>query len=324
MIAAVCAACVLCVLACVAVFFFRFAMARNFGGRQPENAWQTPPRAASAGADETSRRMYEAETWLYAEMQRRGVRHETRSADGLRLAARYLPPEGETRAIFLIVHGYRSSALHDFACAVRDLVPRGFGCFLIDQRAHGESEGKWICFGVKERFDVRDWAAYIGECYPGVPVILDGVSMGAASVMGAASLPLPACVSGIVADCGYTTMRAIFRKVIRQWFRLPPFPFVPLAEAVCRLVCGFGFSDVSSGECLSHARVPVLLAHGTADGFVPFSMAREIFSEAQGTADVEFFRAEGADHGMSYLADPAGYTAALERLFARCLKEGSL
>lgn len=140
--------------------------------------------------------------------------------------------------------------------------------------------------------------------------------------MGAAALKLPPCVSGIIADCGYTSMRAIFRKVMRQWFRLPPFPLLPLSEAVCRLVCGFGFSDVSSGECLSHARVPVLLAHGTGDGFEPFSMAEEIAAAAQGHADIEFFRAEGADHGMSYLVDRAGYTAALERLFAKSQKKG--
>ena len=309
-----------------AFFFYRFAMARRFGGRrrQPRDVWTSPPPVGCGGEDDPDRtgaRLRAAEVWLCAASRRPGVRFETRSYDGLRLVAHYIPPACPPRAILLMVHGYRSSGLHDFACAAQEMHEEGFGCFIIDQRAHQESEGDTICFGVRERYDVRDWAALIGAQYPGTPVILDGISMGAASVMAAASLKLPPCVRGIIADCGYTSMRAIFEKMIRQWFHLPPFPLVPAAELICRMRCGFGFSDVQSGECLSHAGVPALMAHGTGDTFVPYRMSVEIWEEARASADVELFSAEGAEHGMSYLSDHSGYRAALARFFEKCLNK---
>ena len=88
---------------------------------------------------------------------------------------------------------------------------------------------------------------------------MDGLSMGASVVMAAAELDLPDNVRGIIADCGYTSMRGIFDKIIREWFHLPPFPLVPLTDLYCRVRHGFGFSDVNSAETLAHATVPVLL-----------------------------------------------------------------
>ena len=45
---------------------------------------------------------------------------------------------------------------------------------------------------------------------------LDGISMGAATVLMASEFDLPASVRGIIADCGYTSPRDILKKVIRQ------------------------------------------------------------------------------------------------------------
>ena len=45
------------------------------------------------------------------------------------------------------------------------------------------------------------------------PVYLAGVSMGATSVLMATALPLPANVRGVIADCGFTSPRAIMAQV---------------------------------------------------------------------------------------------------------------
>jgi pimeloyl-ACP methyl ester carboxylesterase len=100
------------------------------------------------------------------------------------------------RGVFLMVHGYRSCGFDDFCGAVQNMTRDGFGCMVIDQRAHGLSEGNTICFGVREREDVREWALFLEKEFPGMPVILDGISMGAATVMAAAALDLPENVRG--------------------------------------------------------------------------------------------------------------------------------
>ena len=54
----------------------------------------------------------------------------------------------------------------------------------IDQRAAGESEGKYIGFGVLESRDCCLWAQYIAKRFgPDQKIILAGLSMGASTVL---------------------------------------------------------------------------------------------------------------------------------------------
>ena len=301
-------------------YFYRFAMVRR---PDSHTDWWTadpdtlPGPEKQYGPPHLREHIYSRKRWLIAEYARCGRQYSITSEDGLRLIAHYIPSAVQMRGVFLMVHGYRSCGFNDFCGAVYNMTRDGFGCLVLDQRAHGMSEGDTICFGVKERWDVRDWARLLEREFPGMPVILDGVSMGAATVMAAAAAELPPNVRGIVADCGYTSMREIFNKVIRQWFHLPPFPLVPLADAYCRIKNGFGFDEVNSAVCLAEARVPVLLAHGRADDFVPHSMAVQIYEAVKDKIDIEFVSVEGAEHGLSYLIDYDAYYAALCRLYAK-------
>ena len=70
------------------------------------------------------------------------------SNDGLRLHAK-LYYAAENAPVQILMHGYRSNALLDFSGAIRDGVKNGHNIILVDQRAHGKSEGKTITFGVK-------------------------------------------------------------------------------------------------------------------------------------------------------------------------------
>lgn len=63
---------------------------------------------------------------------------------------------------------------------------------MVDERAHGKSEGKVITFGIRERCDCKLWAEYAVKRYgENKDIFLAGVSMGAASVMMASNLGLP-------------------------------------------------------------------------------------------------------------------------------------
>lgn len=311
----------------ITVYLYRFGLVRRPFKKSPpdRDVWAQPPEPRK-NRDGTPFDPYgwgedirQAERQLF-EMAQTAPRYTVRSHDGLTLSARYFPPEGETRGIVLQVHGYRSSPLGDFSCAVRDMRKLGMGCFLIEHRAHLTSEGDVITFGVMERHDVLAWAKLIEREFPGMPVILDGISMGAATVMMAAGLPLPDNVRGIIADCGFTSMEDMFKKIIGEWFHLPAWPFIPLASLYCRLKNGFGFGDVTSQDGLLKAKVPVLMAHGTDDTFVPYEMSRRIYDAVKDTVDVTLLTAEGAEHGFSYLCAYEEYHAAIVSFFNKCLQ----
>ena len=250
------------------------------------------------------------------------------SRDGLKLFARYFEhPATENhkpRGIFLMVHGYRSSSIQDFSAAVKPIWEMGYSLFMIDQRAHGRSEGRAICYGVKERYDAVDWAEYLKRRFPDTPVVADGVSMGAATVMFACGVGWPDNVKAVIADCGFSSAGAICRKCMKQWFRLPAFPIYYTAKLWTRILAGYDLDAVTAKESLEKLKdrslypkpVPILLAHGREDGFVPYSMSEENM-KAFGPDDTfaELFTSDTADHGLAFLRDYDGYREALFRLF---------
>ena len=223
-----------------------------------------------------------------------------RSFDGLTLYADYLPCEN-ARGTLVLMHGFHSSGLNDFACVFRRFHELGFNLLVPDQRSMNRSEGKYITFGVRERFDCRGWVELIDR-RPEVaarPIILDGISMGCSTVLMALGLELPENVTGVIGDCGYTTPAAIFRHVLRHHFHLPAFPLIPISAAMTKLIAGFGINECSTLDAVRKNSIPVLFVHGGSDDFVPTYMSVENYEAC--ASEKTLFIAEGAGHGMSYL-----------------------
>lgn len=237
-----------------------------------------------------------------------------RSRDGLQLFGRYYAV-AEGAPLQIQMHGYRGHALRDFCGGNKLAREAGLNTLVVDQRAHGKSEGHTISFGINERWDCLQWAEYAAQRWPGVPISLAGISMGAATVLMASDLPLPEEVKGIIADCGYSSPRAIIKHVC--WSLPKPFRiFYPFTSLSAEL---FGHFDPDAGSALgavSNTTLPILLIHGEADGFVPCEMSREIAAACASKVRLETF--PGADHGVSYLSDPERYGRIVKEFLERC------
>ena len=124
-----------------------------------------------------------------------------RSRDGLTLRGRYYHM-ADGAPLQIQMHGYRGHALRDFCGGHKLARERGMNTLVVDQRAHGKSDGHVISFGINERYDCLAWAEYAADRWPESDIVLAGISMGAATVLMASDLPLPDQVKGIIADCG--------------------------------------------------------------------------------------------------------------------------
>lgn len=221
------------------------------------------------------------------------------SFDGLRLHARLYPIEN-ARGTILLFHGFHSVPDADFGCAVPMLRSFGYRLLLVDQRAHQESEGKYLTFGIRERRDVLSWAREMVRRFgPEEPLYLEGISMGASTVLMAADLPLPENVRGIIADCGYTSPAAIVAEVMKG-MKVPHFVQY-LTEPWCRILAGFSMWEHSAPKALQKCSLPVLFIHGTADSFVPCRMTEENYRAC--ASRKKLVLVEGAEHGESFLID---------------------
>lgn len=230
------------------------------------------------------------------------------SHDGLRLHGLWIPVENPKGTV-LMAHGYRSTMLVDCHLGFELFHRLGWNILVPEQRTHGRSQGRFITFGVKESRDMEGWIRYHNRHLYRGDMMLFGISMGASTMLYLADRELPENVKGIIADCGFTSPAAILASVYRNVIHLPALPSIWAAELFARLFAGFSLWEKDSRKTLRKARVPVLLIHGTQDGFVPCEMTRQAFAACTGPKTL--LLVEGAEHGLSFLADGHRYTAAV-------------
>ena len=125
--------------------------------------------------------------------------------------------------------------------------------------------------------------------------------MGATTVMMAANLDLPPNVMGIIADCGFTSVPDIIKKVARQAFKIDAAIFLPILNFMCKIFGRFSIYETTTIKSLSESDIPIFFIHGKNDGFVPCEMTEQ--SHVAARAEKYVCIVEMADHGMSFLVD---------------------
>lgn len=243
------------------------------------------------------------------------------SHDGLKLYGRYYHVT-DGAPVFIEFHGYKSMAIRDFCGGDRIVRAQKYNTLLIDQRAHGKSEGHTVSFGIKERLDCLSWINYVNDRFgKNTEIFLIGVSMGGATVLMASELDLPENVMGIMADCPFSSPWLVISKVARS-MGIPAklaFPFLWLGA---RLFGGFDLMESDATSAVKNARVPIFLVHGTADHLVPFEMSCEIAKNC--ASDITFIPFDDAGHGLSYILDSEKYTKEAISFIEGCLKKNSV
>ena len=176
------------------------------------------------------------------------------ACDGTRLVARYYHV-ADSAPLHIQCHGYRGSATYDFCGGNKLARDLGHNTLVIDQRAHGESGGHTISFGIKERLDCIDWAKYAVDRFgKDVQIILSGVSMGASTVLMAAGEDLPPNVVGIIADSPYSSPKEIILKVCGD-IGLPPKLSYPFALLGARIFGGFNLTESNAIDAVAHSKL---------------------------------------------------------------------
>ena len=230
------------------------------------------------------------------------------SFDGLTLWGKYYE-YAPGAPIELMFHGYRGTAERDLCGGVQRSFSLGHSALIVDQRGSCKSGGNTITFGHKESRDCLSWVEFMVKHFGAdVRIILCGISMGATTVLLAAGNPLPKNVIGVLADCGFSSAKAIICKVIRQ-MKLPDkllYPFVRLGGI---LYGGFDPNKADAAAALKNCSVPVIFFHGDNDDYVPCEMSRINYDACAGVK--ELIVIPGAGHGLCYLADQQGYIDAL-------------
>ena len=218
----------------------------------------------------------EGEKWL----KEFAIDVETISDDNLKLHGYEVEnPIKKSDVWAILVHGYMGSS-NEMAIYAKEFINMGYNTLLIDLRAHGKSEGKYIGMGWKDRNDLLKWINKLCVDYKNCKIILFGISMGAATVMMTAGEKLPSNVKMCIEDCGYSSVYKEFKWVLKILKPCIANCLVSASSIVAKIKAGYSFKKASTLEQLKKSNIPILIIHGDKDKFVPFEMLDELYEAA--------------------------------------------
>lgn len=261
-----------------------------------------------------------------------------KSFDNLKLCGKFYKIAADDSPIIIFFHGYRSSSYCDGMGAYRVAKKNGYNYLAVTQRAHGDSEGRVITFGVKERRDVISWVDYVTKRFSGAPIVLYGISMGATSVLCALDEELNKevlnhkvydkrlnergikdKVYAVVSDCGFSSAPNVIKEKISSKMKLPPFIFYPFVYLGALMFGGFNLKRADTLSALKNNKIPVIFLHGEKDDVVPIDMAKEEYAACGGKKRLIVF--PEATHGTSFLTGPQKYLVNVSEFLQKNVKK---
>ncbi|MEF7612293.1 alpha/beta fold hydrolase [Aquincola sp. MAHUQ-54] len=261
--------------------------------------------AGCAHLDEQQRRwIFQARAdapWTEAQRQRRDdgmtnvwLEHRSRaSGRDVRLHAVWWPSEAAGAPVLLYLHGARRNVEMSLSriAQMRDL---GFSVLAVDYRGFGQSTDELPSQdGVIEDAQAAwDW---IARNHPGLPRYIYGHSLGGAiAVQLAASR---ADEQGVIVDGSFTSVPDVVRTF--KWGWLPLGPLIT--------------QRFDSAAAISRVGSPVLIVHGSRDGFILPELGRALYDKA--VEPKRFVLIEGGRHYTGAAMGEAQYREALLELF---------
>mgnify|MGYP002679993275 FL=1 len=205
-------------------------------------------------------------------------------------------------ATAVLVHGYTDNATSMLMIARIYNRYMNYNILLPDLHGHGQSYGKDIQMGWKDRLDVMHWI----DIAPGIfrtpadsmRLVVHGISMGAATTMCVSGEQTPKYVKCFVEDCGYTSVWDEFAHELKGRFSLPEFPLLYTASWVVQMKYGWSFSEASPLKQVAKCNKPMLFIHGDNDTYVPTTMVYPLY-EAK-SQPKQLWIAPGSKHALSY------------------------
>lgn len=205
-------------------------------------------------------------------------------------------PHPTPRATIVFAHGYGKNR-EQSDLPLKELIPefheQGYQFLTFDFRASGISEGDRVTVGVKEQADLTAAIEYAKGRTDG-PIVLYGISMGAATALSTAD---DQSVAAIIADSPFSDLRDYLETNLPVWSDLPNFPFTPVIMTVTPWFTGLDADDVQPIEDIKNIEAPILLIHSKDDDAIPVNESERL---AQVRDDVELWVTDNEGHVGSY------------------------
>ena len=227
--------------------------------------------------------------------------------DGLNLLGEYVNFGYDKCAV--IVQGRTESLLYSYYYA--DIYAKnGYNILVIDTRAHGLSDGKYITAGVKEHKDLILWIELIKSRYSVASFLIHGICIGGASAIYAyCAARKDGLIKKIVTDGLFISYYEIFKNHHID-FNKPVLFFVYLTFFYVRLFSGANILKETPYKRISEVDIPILLIWSSKDIFCKMEDCMKLFDVCRSeNKEMKFFPAGG--HSYVRFHNTEGYDEAI-------------
>jgi len=221
-----------------------------------------------------------------------------KTEDGLNISACEVAVD-TPKVVIICLSGIHNPSATGYFGHARLFKEHNYATILLDMRAHGESDGNKIYLGYKEWLDVKAIVQYIKEkpLYQNVPVVILGLSMGAATAINAIG-EIPE-IDGLISLSAYASWEDVFYDNMSASV---PKIIAGIEKPFVSLVTFFKYGAVSCSikpkkEITKLGDRPALLMHSKDDSQVPYKNFERLLLHAP--AQVETFSRDGDLHFMT-------------------------
>lgn len=234
------------------------------------------------------------------------------SKDGLKLVGEWFDYGFDKTVI--ILPGRRETLVYSYFYAA-PYKESGVNVLVIDQRAHGLSEGTYSTCGIKEAEDVSLWMKYMHDELNQKEIILHGICVGTCVATITATKYKADYLKAVILDSAFITYKEIYRNhYLESGHKL--FPVYYQIWLWFKWCTKCNIEDSRPDKYMPTFDLPVLFMWGTKDAYCLPEKSKELFGLcASKNKQIEWF--EGAEHSRVRLYDKDRYDSLVSDFLAR-------
>ena len=234
------------------------------------------------------------------------------SEDGLKLVGQWFDYGFDKTVV--ILPGRRETLVYSYYYA-KPYKECGVNVLVIDQRAHGLSEGKYSTCGIKESEDVKLWLEYMHKEHDQKELFIHGICVGTCMASKIAASFKHKYLKAIILDSTFITYKEIY-KIHYKESGHALFPVYYQIWFWFRFFTHCNINKARTIDYMPNFHQPVMFIWGTKDAYCLPDKSKELF-DACAAKDKEIVWFEGASHSHVRLFDEDRYDSSVKDFLAR-------
>lgn len=221
--------------------------------------------------------------------------------DGIILKAWYFDEASDSKKTVILFHGLGDNR-KGMIGYIQLFLRNGYNVLTPDWRAHGESGGELVTYGIKEKGDVTSWIDWLQTSTDSKKYFALGESYGAAVLLQTLEKENRFCAAA--AESSFATFREAAYDRGGQMIRSSDFAgrtiFFPAVESAFWTASwkySLDFDQISPLKSLAVTKTPVLLIHGDMDNNLPVRHSRLMYNSRQKNSNIEYWESHAGHAG---------------------------